>query len=57
MQIIQTHKDTEKTHDITKERFIELTEGRGYFKEGTALETLKQAGEIQTDYSYFKLKN
>ena len=55
--ITQTYKDTDKTYDVTKERFIELTEGRGYYKEGTALETLKQTGEIQTDYSYFKLKN
>ena len=43
--------------EISEQRFLELTEGRGAFKKGTALDAIGKVGKIRTDFSYFKLAN
>ena len=40
---------------ISLVRFIELTEGRGYWKKGTAKDILIQNGIICTPFSEFKI--
>lgn len=57
MKIIQTYVDQpDKPQIISVERFIELTEGRGFYLEGTALSTLIENGTLRTDFSYFKME-
>ena len=46
--------DESKWHKISQERFLELTEGRGYFDKGTALKALEDLGTIRTDWSFYK---
>ena len=43
--------------EISLDKFLQLTEGRGAYKEGTALEAIKGVGQIRTDFSFFKLAN
>lgn len=46
--------DNEEWFKIPLERFIELTEGRGYYKKDSALEALIGAKRIRTPWAYFK---
>jgi hypothetical protein len=43
--------------EISVQRFLKLTEGRGAYKKGTALDALKGVGQIRTDFSFFKITN
>ena len=57
MIIEQTYVDKPKERkEVSIERFLELTEGRGHYAKGTALETLKTGGTIRTPFSYFNIK-
>ncbi len=55
MKIYKQYKDeTFKTLTPLK-KFIELTEGRGYYKKDTALQSLKKGGMIQTNWAWYTL--
>ena len=41
---------------ITKKEFIKYTEGSGYWKEGGALQVLKDMGTIHTPFSIYTIK-
>jgi len=56
MKIYKTYKDKIDWFEVSEQDLIEYTEKRGYYKKGTALETLKQIGEIQTHFSIYKTK-
>jgi|8_EtaG_2_1085327.scaffolds.fasta_scaffold95076_2 hypothetical protein len=43
--------------EISVQKFLELTEGRGAYKKGTALEAIKSSMKIRTNFSFFKLDN
>lgn len=53
--IYRQFKGEEEVEVITLERFLELTEERGFYKKGTAMQTMIEAGIIMTDYSFFSL--
>ena len=48
--------DQDNWTQITLDEFLRLTEGRGAYKKGTALEAIKDVGQIRTEYSYFSLE-
>lgn len=50
----QCYYDEPKWFKISEERFLELTEGRGAYKKGTAIKTIEDFGTIRTDFSFFK---
>ena len=56
-KIYQCYADDTKWFQISVERFLELTEGKGAFKKDTALEALKYDMQIRTDFSFFKIAN
>jgi hypothetical protein len=56
MKIYKTYKDKIDWFEVDQQDLIEYTENRGYYKKGTALETLKEIGEIQTHFSIYKTK-
>jgi len=56
MKIYKTYKDKIDWFEVNEQDLIEYTENSGYYKKGTALETLKQIGEIQTHFSIYKTK-
>ena len=57
-RIYQCNADgSNKWTEISEQKFLELTEGRGAYDNGTALEAIKSAGQIRTDFSFFKLAN
>jgi len=41
--------------EITEEEFIKRTEWAGYWKKGTALQTLKDAGQIRTPWAFYRV--
>lgn len=43
--------------EISEQKFLELTEGSGAYKPGTALDAIGKVGKIRTIFSYFKLAN
>ena len=49
-------ENSAKTKTITLKRFIELTEGRGFWKKGTAKDVLIQNNIICTPFSEFTIK-
>jgi hypothetical protein len=55
--IEQQIKGEKGTISIGYKRFLELTEGRGFWKKGTALQELKDNGKVCTNYSIFTLDN
>tara|TARA_B100000902_G_C26678853_1_gene606791 strand:+ start:200 stop:469 length:270 start_codon:yes stop_codon:yes gene_type:complete len=58
-KIIGTPKDSrsQRTISLPVELFLDLTEGMGYWKEGTALQTLLEMGKLQTPfYTYTIIK-
>jgi hypothetical protein len=56
IKIYKTYADEEQWFEITEKEFISKTEGHGYFKKGTALQTLLDVGIIRTDFAYYSLK-
>jgi hypothetical protein len=42
--------------EVTEEEFIRRTEWAGYWKKGTALQTLKDAGQIRTPFATYRAK-
>jgi hypothetical protein len=55
MKIYKQYKDeTFKTLTPLK-KFIERTEGMGCYKKGTALQTLKRCGMVQTNWAWYTL--
>ena len=40
---------------ITEEEFIKRTEWAGYWKYGTALQALKDAGQIRTPWAFYRI--
>jgi len=55
--IAQQLKGEDDIYIIDYKRFLELTEGSGHWKQGTALQELKNNGKVWTNYSIFKLIN
>ena len=55
--IEQQIKGEKGTISIGYKRFLELTEGSGFWKKGTALQELKDNGKVWTNYSIFTLDN
>jgi|10_taG_2_1085330.scaffolds.fasta_scaffold198989_3 hypothetical protein len=55
MKIKKQFKGESTFKKISMEDFIKWTEGRGFYKKGTALTTLKENKEIQTDIAIFKI--
>jgi len=53
--IYKQYKDESFKAPTPLKRFIELTEGRGYYKKDTALQELKRCGMIQTDWAWYTL--
>jgi hypothetical protein len=41
---------------ISEEEFLRRTEWGGYWKKGTALRALKDAGMMRTPFAYFRIK-
>jgi hypothetical protein len=52
--VYQCYADEPRWFKISEERFLELTEGRGAYKKGTALKSLEDCGTIRTEFSFFK---
>tara|TARA_R100000329_G_C7586801_1_gene208046 strand:+ start:542 stop:790 length:249 start_codon:yes stop_codon:yes gene_type:complete len=55
--IEQQFKDEKDIYLIDYKRFLELTEGRGYWKKGTALKELKNNGKLWTPWAIFTLSS
>ena len=55
LTIYKQYKDESFKAPTPLNRFIELTEGRGYYKKDTALQSLKKGGMIQTDWAWYTL--
>lgn len=55
--IEQKYKDGSGYEIIDYKRFLELTEGRGYWKKGTALKELKNNGKLWTPWAIFTLSS
>ena len=53
MKIYKQYKDESFKTLTPLKKFIELTEGRGYYKKDTALQSLKKGGMIQTDWAWY----
>lgn len=54
-KVKQTYVDEpENPKTISAERFIELTEGKDYYKKNTALRALR-TGTVRTPFAYFDL--
>ena len=54
VKIFHRYKEAKANfEEISIEEFIDKTEGRGYWKKGTALDTLINSGSLWTDYSEF----
>ena len=49
--------DQDNWTEITLDEFLQLTEGSGAYKKGTALNAIQGVGQIRTDFSFFKLAN
>jgi hypothetical protein len=57
VKIERMYKDTPDVwEEITEGEFLNRTEWAGYWKKGTALATLKEAGKIQTPWAWFRMK-
>ena len=54
--IEQKYKGESGYEMIDYKRFLELTEGSGYWKEGGALQVLKDMGTIHTPFSIYTIK-
>ena len=55
--IEQKFKGEDDIYAIDYKRFLDLTEGNGWWKKGTALQELKDNGKVWTPYSIFTLSN
>jgi hypothetical protein len=55
MIIYKTYKDKIDWIETNEQELIEYTENRGYFFKGTALQTLKDCGSIQTPWAIWSL--
>lgn len=42
--------------EVTEEEFIRRTEWAGLWKKGTALQTLRDAGEIRTPWAFYRIR-
>lgn len=42
-----------KSEAVTIKEFLEYTEGRGYWHAGTALQTIKEAKQLQTPFAIY----
>jgi hypothetical protein len=41
--------------EVSEEEFLRRTEWAGYWKKGTALQTLKDAGQIRTPWAFYRV--
>ena len=57
MKIYKQYKDQSFKTLTPLNKFIELTEGKGYYKKDTALQTLKKCGMIQTHWAWYTTSN
>ena len=55
--IHQQFKGEDDIYVMGVDRFLDLTEGNGWWKKGTALQELKDNGKVWTPYSIFTLSN
>ena len=56
MKIDRQYKDEPgEWTEVTEEEFLRRTEWAGYWKKGTALETLKDAGKIETPWAIYRI--
>jgi len=55
MKIYKQYKDESFKTLTPLNKFIELTEGKGYYKKDTALQTLKKCGMVQTHWAWYTL--
>ena len=55
-RIYKREVDRDGWTQIDLDEFLRLTEGRGAYKKGTALEAIKGVGTIITDFQYFSLE-
>lgn len=55
LTIYKQYKDESFKSPTPLKRFVELTEGKGYYKKGTALQELKRCGMIQTNWAWYTL--
>jgi hypothetical protein len=49
------HFDPEGWQEVSEDEFLRRTEWAGYMKKGTALQTLKDAGELRTTYAIYRV--
>jgi hypothetical protein len=57
LSIHQQFKGEDDIYVMGVDRFLDLTEGNGWWKKGTALQELKDNGKVWTPYSIFTLSN
>ena len=59
MIILRKYKGdiNEEWFEVSKEEFLDDTEGGGAWKEGTALETLEEFGKLWTNFCLYKQGN
>lgn len=57
MKIYKQYKDESLKTLTPLKKFIELTEGKGYYKKDTALQSLKKGGMVQTDWAWYTTSN
>ena len=56
MTIERMYVDAPDTwQEVSEEEFLRRTEWAGYFKKGTALQTLKDAGQIRTPFAFYRI--
>ena len=56
MVIYRKYVEEKEWKVITEEEFIRSVEGGGYYKEGTALQALKDVSKLRTPWAYFKVE-
>lgn len=56
MKIYRTDKATKKRSEITLKKCLDLTEGGGYYKEGTVLNMLKSGLLVKTYFSIYEME-
>lgn len=57
MKIERMYVDQPDTwEEVSEEEFIRRTEWAGYWKKGTALQTLKDAGQLRTPWAFYRIE-
>ena len=54
MTILKRYVDEENWEETTAEELVDKCEGSGWWKEGTALQELKDRGIVRTPYAMYK---